>query len=477
MKKNYLVTASLAGVLVFLVLWYALYEKHYKQTWKQAEEKTKLLTTLERNDIHELVIERRKPVEEGATKTPAPAPEVIKLKRVENDWHLTEPVQAQADSGAVNGMLSTLTTTKQERTVDEKPTDLGQYGLEPALVKVQIRKDSQSPFQEIRLGKDTPVGYSTYASGATGPEVFKVAQSMKSAFDKPVKELRDRRVLAINRNDIQEVEIQSPGKSVALKRAEKDQWILPQENLPASKDEVNKIVNAITDLRATDFASDDGKGRAKFGLEPAKYRVVLTTGPDKKRTLLAIGTQGGKSYAAVEGKPAVFEIEKDFGTKLEKPAKELRSRELATFNRFNINRVRLDRGKDSVELQKVDKGWSIPADAGFAVDEAKVDGLLTRLQDAKLVDYAPSGSKVATPALVIQLFQKDDRADKPSVRLAFSQPMGKRVMVERDGLAAAFYLDLKTFEELPTTKQALMKVPEKKADEHKTKDASQEKRS
>lgn len=474
MKKNYIATASLAGVLALLVLWYALYEKNYKQTRKQAEEKTKLLTTLDRNDIHELVVERRK-ADDAAKKEPAP--EILKLREANGEWTLVEPVAAPADGGAVNSMLSTLTTTKHERVVEEQPKDLAQYGLEPPLLKIQVRKDATANFEEIRLGKETPVGFSIYATGAGGPAVYRVSQSLKTVFEKTVKDVRDKRVVAVNRNDIEEIEVQAGGRTLHLKKAEKDQWLLPKENLPASRDEVNKLLTALGDLRATEFPSEDPKAKARYGLEPARFRVTLTSSPDKKKTLLLAGSQGGKAYVMVDGRPSILEVEKELLTKLEKPAREYRSREVASFNRFNINRIRLDRGKESIELLKAEGGWSLPADSQAKIDDGKVDSLLTKLQDAKLVDYSSDGAKVTSPSLVISLFQKDDRADKPTVKLSFAQPAGKRVLVEREGAPSSFYLDLKTFQELPSSKAALLKAPEKKAEEKKAQEETKDKRS
>ena len=59
-------------------------------------------------------------------------PGTIELKKDGNDWHLTQPVQARADSAEVGSLLTRLSSTQMQAIVAEEPATLDVYGLQPA---------------------------------------------------------------------------------------------------------------------------------------------------------------------------------------------------------------------------------------------------------------------------------------------------------------------------------------------------------
>jgi len=65
--------------------------------------------------------------------------ETTRLARAGDDWQLVEPVKAEADNGVVGTVTSNIGTLEVQRVVDENPTDLKQYGLEPARIEIGFR--------------------------------------------------------------------------------------------------------------------------------------------------------------------------------------------------------------------------------------------------------------------------------------------------------------------------------------------------
>ena len=49
-----------------------------------------------------------------------------------DNWQIIEPNKADADGGVVGTVTSSLARLEVQRVVDENPSDLAQYGLEPA---------------------------------------------------------------------------------------------------------------------------------------------------------------------------------------------------------------------------------------------------------------------------------------------------------------------------------------------------------
>jgi len=458
MKRSFVTTLALTVVFAALVAWYFIYEKKMKVQQTASEEKLKQVVSFKSDEIGEITLERP-PKEATDGKSAAVAPQITKLKKTGSDWSLLEPVQDSADNGTISTMLSTLTSTKQERVVEEKPTDLTQYGLDKPKLKIEVKKDANSAPESVWIGRDTPVGSSTYAKTGASEAVYKISNSLRQSWDQEVKGLRSKNVWTINRADVSEIEVQNAKGSFILKKGDKDQWALARENLPADNSETNRTLNSLVDLKATDFVSEDGKDAANFGLGKPTARVFLAVAKDKPRLEIAFGKAKDKFYAKRSDRPIIYQVDKDTVEKMERPATAYRGTEIAIFNRFEVKRLKWEHGKETLELLKEDKGWTLPAEPTVLIDNAKVDAFLTKLQDTKISKYA-DGKKggIANPELTLRAFEKADAGENERVVLSFGKKQGNLVPVSRKGLEIPFFIRDEDYKGLNPSRQDLLKV-------------------
>lgn len=478
MRKSFTTTLVLTGVCLLLLVWYLAYEKKIRPQAKETEEKAKQLVTLTQDQIQELEIERvtnAPPEGQAAPEGWKPEYQKVTLRKTGGDWHIGTPLQDAADNATIASMVSALTTTKQDRVIDEHPKDLAQFGLKEPLIRARAKKDASSPAQGVDIGSNTPVGYNSYVKTTGGDAVYRAPRSLRSAFDKPLKDLRNKSILAgVARGDVVEVEIQAGKENVILKKEEnRDEWTLARDGIPADVGEWNKTFNAVLDVRATEFP-DAGSPLKEFGLASPAARVYFLK-KDKVKVGLALGRSKDKSgkehtYAKRDDKDTIYEVDKDVLDKATRPAAAYRSLQLAKFNRFDVQRIRVEHGADSFELVKDGTKWTVPADPKLNVDGAKVDTLLTRLQDTKIDKYL--GEKApklgaADRAVVVRLYEKkatpppadskNPAAAKPEdqekVALTFGKPRNKSVVVERSDLAVPVTIKETDFRQLSIQKQ------------------------
>ena len=98
-------------------------------------------------------------------------------------WQITAPKTFSADQDAVSSVLSALSSLNSDRLVEDKATNLDQYGLAQPSIEVEIKRgDNKS--QDLRIGDDTPTGNGAYAAVAGDPRVFIIASYNKNAFVK-----------------------------------------------------------------------------------------------------------------------------------------------------------------------------------------------------------------------------------------------------------------------------------------------------
>ena len=134
-------------------------------------------------------------------------------------WKLVEPAPADADPRAFvdHEQLSTIDI---ERVVDEKPSDLAQYGLAPARIDVSFKMKGQAAEKRILLGDKTATGGDIYAKLPDSPRVFLVSSYVESTFKKDPFSLRDKTILKVDRAKVDGFAVSSG--TATLEFAKKD---------------------------------------------------------------------------------------------------------------------------------------------------------------------------------------------------------------------------------------------------------------
>ncbi|MCB0419148.1 MAG: DUF4340 domain-containing protein, partial [Bdellovibrionales bacterium] len=244
-------------------------------------------------------------------------------------------------------------------------------------------------------------------------------------------------------------EVKNSYGSFILARTDNDAWTLARENIPASADEVKKMLGAILDLRAKDFATEKAANLTTYGLSKPAVEVFIKKKGTKQPETLKLGASGKALYAMRSGKDTVYVVDSKLLETLQRPAKEYRNRSLAEFNRFNIKRIRFDRGGKKLDLVKKDNKWSIADQPDKEIDPHKVEALIAKVQDTKVTRYATSqtpNTGLAKPGLVLQL--SDEDGEKLNVTLKFGAKQGDQIFVAREQLPVPFLIKLSDYKEI-----------------------------
>ena len=133
--------------------------------------------------------------------------EMSRVQRMGDTWQLLEPSAADADAGVVSTVTSNLASLEVQRVVDEQPTDLSQYGLDPARIDVAFRLTDQQDFEHLLVGEQTPTGGDLFARRPDETRVFLISSFLDSIFNKTAFDLRDKAVLKLERNSADGIEL------------------------------------------------------------------------------------------------------------------------------------------------------------------------------------------------------------------------------------------------------------------------------
>ena len=371
--KGLTTTAVLAALLVGLGAYIYFYE------WGEqpaAEEKEKAFAAVATDSIEELQIK-------------AATGETSHLRRGDNGWEIVEPVTANADPAEISSITSNLSSLEVQRVVDENPSDVAQYGLNPPKVDVAFRLKNEKDFRHLFVGEKTATGGDLYARRQNDKKVFLISSFLDSTFNRTTFDLRDKRILAIDREKVDAVEIAN-GRDVVQVVKSGDQWRLAKPfDARGDYGAVEGLVTRLSSGQMQRIVDAEGKDLKQYGLDPPTTTVTVAAG-SARASLLFGRTEAQSTYAKDASRPMVFAVEESLVTDVRKPAADLRRKDVFDFRSFTANRIEVRRGADTLVFEKTkDKdGKEIWRTAGGQnADTTKVEDLLTKLSNLRAASF------------------------------------------------------------------------------------------
>ena len=163
-------TIALLVVLIGLGA-YSYFVVSKKSADTTATKQEKLFPSLEASKIDELKVKS----ESG---------EVTTLKKEGESWNIIAPVQTRAADTEATGVANALGDIDVVRVVEENPTDLKVYGLDPPQLDVEFKSADGKTAGHLLVGAKAAAGANRYAKRADEKRVVLIAQFHEGALNK-----------------------------------------------------------------------------------------------------------------------------------------------------------------------------------------------------------------------------------------------------------------------------------------------------
>ena len=145
------------------------------------------------------------------------------VQKQADKWQVTQPAAAPADEGEISGITSNLASLEVQRVVDDKPSDVKEYGLEPP--RIQVSFNAAGKDRTLLLGQKTPTGTDLYARLPDSPRVFMVSSFVEATFNKTSFDLRDKTILKVDREKTDSLTLETPEHTLKFTKQGSD-WRL-----------------------------------------------------------------------------------------------------------------------------------------------------------------------------------------------------------------------------------------------------------
>jgi len=376
------------------------------------------------------------------------------LKKVGGAWQITGPVSVPADEAEVSGIVTSLASVDIERTVDESPGDLKQYGLADPRVDITFTAAGTVRPQQLLIGDKTATSGDLYARLPNQNKVFLIAGSFDASFNRGTFDLRQKAVLTFDRDKVDRLTVQSPAAAVELSRASGEWKIGKPYQAPADYGTVEGLIGRIQSAQMKSIAAQDGGDLKTYGLDKPAVSVTIGLGSSQATLLFGKTAEAGTVYARDASRPMVFTVDASLVEDVKKPVDDLRRKDVFEFRAFNATAIQITRGQDTLAFEKTtgqgkDGGekWRETKPAAKDLDPAAFDTFLTKLANQRAQSFVAAGQKTKTgldsPVMVVVVRFDDGRKEE---RVSFGR-VGADVYAAITGQPGATKVDTAEFED------------------------------
>ena len=241
----------------------------------------------------------------------------LQLAKDNAEWKITQPLQARADYGSVEGLIGRLQTTAMKSIVADAatPEDLKKYGLDKPAATVELKMGSARATFAVGskvAGKAAGEGNTVYARDASKAAIVTVDGMLVDELKKGAGEYRRKDVFEFRPFNATRLEITRGSQTVAFEKVKGegkdaiDKWRRVSPNpADADKDKMDSLLSRLSNMRATAFVD----ASAKTGLNAPAMIVSAKFDEGKKEERVTFGKVDADVYISKPGEPGAAKVD------------------------------------------------------------------------------------------------------------------------------------------------------------------------
>ena len=358
------------------------------------------------------------------------------VKDTTDNWRLTSPFQADADSEKISQMLDDILNKRVKQTLEV--TELAQYGLNTPSITLSLWTEGNSPAATFFIGKKA-INFSVYVSEKSETHIFLIESSALDDLTKSPIDLRDRSVIKFNPETTSGIQFKhrdagSTSQSSTINCEKRDgTWhVIHPLEAKADAQEIEDLLSELRSLKVSTFEADGADTNVlaqleKSGLNDSRIQVKLTDGDNTYAIDIGSSipsensTQGRVYVKTAVYQDAVYTVAEDIYHLLNKSVFDLRDKRVIDFQRTDTIRIEIKQDTETtVGTKNFDSTWELQTPTGkIKADAEAVDDLLfgvDSLEAAAFVDDSTGSLAsygLATPSIQVAFTQRGE--EEPTV--------------------------------------------------------------
>jgi hypothetical protein len=377
------------------------------------------------------------------------------LKKDGAAWKITQPSEMTASESEVSQLTSALGQVEIVRVIDENPANLNDYGLSNPRVEVDFKAAGDKDYRKLFIGEKTPTGGDFFAKRNGEKQVFLIAATNDTSFNRTTFDFRDKTLIKFDREKVDALDVTAGGKTLAIAK-DGGEWKMSKPvQTSADFGSVEGLVGRLQTVQMKSIVADNASPAdlKKYGLDKPEATVNLGLGSARATLLFGGKAADNTVYARDASKPSVVTVESALLDDMKKSADDYRRKDVFAFRPFNATHIEITRNGQTITLERT-KGqgenapdkWKRVAPAAGDLDKEKSDNLLGKLSNIRAASFVDSTAKTGLDKPAMTVVVKFDEGKKED-RATFGQA-GTDVYVSRPGEPGAAKIDKADFDDV-----------------------------
>lgn len=307
-------------------------------------------------------------------------------------WQITAPIRFPADPATVRDLLNEMATLTPTRTVVDSAADLSTYGLEPPAATVRVSAGLSTP-RTLLLGDATATQTAYFAATEGSRKVFLITTASNANLRKTTTDLRDKRVVHVDQDDVDAFTIRFDRNTVTCERDSAGVWRIEEPyRLPAEKNIAVNVVSSIAGFKAVAFVEDNPASLRPYGLDRPYATARLKSRDGSKEVTLSIGkTENNLVYVASSERNTVYGALPNRVQQILKTPEEFRRTTAFDFKSYKVAKADWQIGSEEISAVKYAfEDWRMLKPIETRADDRIINAFLDSLEIVKIHEYIPA---------------------------------------------------------------------------------------
>ncbi len=328
----------------------------------------------------------------------------LTVKRENNKWAIVSPEPLPTDQDAVNAIASSLNPVTADNVVEDNATDLSKYGLNTPSLTVTVR-EKNGKSDVIAFGDDIPAGSLVYARAGTSSKVYAVSSSTKTSLDKSANDLRDKRLLTFDSNQLTRIELASGKTDIEFGKNNQNDWqIVKPKPYRADNFQVEELLRKLSEAKMDLSGNVDDSKKVEAAYASAQPVGVAKATDSAGTQTLTVRKEKDDYYAKSSVVPGVYKVSADLGKEIEKPLEDFRNKKIFDFGFSDPTKIEVQQGTSDKTYARSGSDWKLN---GQTMDAGSIQSVIDKLRDLSATKFVESG--FTSPAATVTVTSSDGK--------------------------------------------------------------------
>jgi len=426
--------------IIFVVLLALVYFLEFQS--KSQEDTGDKLVDLSSEDVERIVLKKGE--------------EIIQFKRAEEDWLITEPLEAKGDKYEINRLADDFSDLRIERIVEEEPSDLEKYDIPQTNVTLFV-KGQEQPIT-ILIGMENPLDKTFFAKREDEQRVVLIPSLLKSLLEKNVFDFRQKDIFKFETDQAERIELKSKDIQWEAEKEDEEWFLQKPVHALAKKSNITDILYSLSNLKAKEFVSEDKKDEEikNFGLDNPRFEVSVTLPLENQQVTFSVQKKDDTVYATSSLSSKIIRAEDSILSDLGKKVEDLREKKVSEFYTWEVEKLQIRKGDLSLNLEKDEEdNWRFEEGQEEA-DKEKIQSFLRKIEGLEAKEFVDPpfnlqdfGLGAPQAEVKIWVGEEDDKTKEFFILIGSEDEESKKVYVKNERLEYLFKVDSDLLEEFP----------------------------